>query len=124
MIVDLLRNDLSKISEVGTVNAIDLFKIEPYQTVYQMTSTIRSQLKAQQSLFNLLQALFPCGSITGAPKESTMAIIKRLENRPRGIYCGTIGLLLPDNRMILMFQLERYIQIQKEQFMALELVSQ
>ncbi|MFV5938323.1 chorismate-binding protein [Mammaliicoccus sciuri] len=100
MIVDLLRNDLSKISEVGTVNAIDLFKIEPYQTVYQMTSTIRSQLKAQQSLFNLLQALFPCGSITGAPKESTMAIIKRLENRPRGIYCGTIGLLLPDNRMI------------------------
>ncbi|MEB7065409.1 bifunctional anthranilate synthase component I family protein/class IV aminotransferase [Mammaliicoccus sciuri] len=100
MIVDLLRNDLSKISEVGTVNTIDLFKIEPYQTVYQMTSTIRSQLKAQQSLFNLLQALFPCGSITGAPKESTMAIIKRLENRPRGIYCGTIGLLLPDNRMI------------------------
>lgn len=100
MIVDLLRNDLSKISEVGTVNAIDLFKIEPYQTVYQMTSTIRSQLKAQQSLFNLLQALFPCGSITGTPKESTMAIIKRLENRPRGIYCGTIGLLLPDNRMI------------------------
>lgn len=100
MIVDLLRNDLSKISEVGTVNAIDLFKIEPYQTVYQMTSTIRSQLKAQQSLFNILQALFPCGSITGAPKESTMAIIKRLENRPRGIYCGAIGLLLPDNRMI------------------------
>ena len=100
MIVDLLRNDLSKISEVGTVNAIDLFKIEPYQTVYQMTSTIRSQLKSQQSLFNILQALFPCGSITGAPKESTMAIIKRLENRPRGIYCGTIGLLLPDNRMI------------------------
>ncbi|PTK08433.1 chorismate-binding protein [Mammaliicoccus sciuri] len=100
MIVDLLRNDLSKISEVGTVNAIDLFKIEPYQTVYQMTSTIRSQLKAQYSLFKLLQALFPCGSITGAPKESTMAIIKRLENRPRGIYCGTIGLLLPDNRMI------------------------
>ncbi|WP_204189661.1 chorismate-binding protein [Mammaliicoccus sciuri] len=100
MIVDLLRNDLSKISEVGTVNAIDLFKIEPYQTVYQMTSTIRSQLKAQQSLFNLLQSLFPCGSITGAPKESTMAIIKRLENRTRGIYCGTIGLLLPDNRMI------------------------
>ncbi|MCD8795236.1 chorismate-binding protein [Mammaliicoccus sciuri] len=100
MIVDLLRNDLSKISEVGTVNAIDLFKIEPYQTVYQMTSTIRSQLKAQLSLFNLLQALFPCGSITGAPKESTMSIIKRLENRPRGIYCGAIGLLLPDNRMI------------------------
>lgn len=100
MIVDLLRNDLSKISEVGTVKTIDLFKIEPYQTVYQMTSTVRSLLKDQYSLFKVLKALFPCGSITGAPKESTMAIIKRLENRPRGIYCGTIGLLLPDDRMI------------------------
>ena len=124
MIVDLLRNDLSKISEVGTVNAIDLFKIEPYQTVYQMTSTIRSQLKAQHSLFNLLQALFPCGSITGAPKESTMAIIKRLENRPRGIYCGTIGLLLPDNRMIFNVPIRTIHSNSERAVYGVELVSQ
>lgn len=100
MIVDLLRNDLSKISKVGTVETIDLFKIEKYKTVYQMTSTVRSQLKDRLSLFNVLQALFPCGSITGAPKESTMRIIKNLEKTARGIYCGAIGLLLPDGRMI------------------------
>ena len=100
MIVDLLRNDLSKISKVGTVETIDLFKIEKYKTVYQMTSTVRSQLKDKLSLFNILQALFPCGSITGAPKESTMRIIKNLEKTARGIYCGAIGLLLPDGRMI------------------------
>lgn len=100
MIVDLLRNDLSKISKVGTVETIDLFKIEKYKTVYQMTSTVRSQLKDKLSLFNVLQALFPCGSITGAPKESTMRIIKNLEKTARGIYCGAIGLLLPDGRMI------------------------
>lgn len=100
MIVDLLRNDLSKISKVGTVETIDLFKIEKYKTVYQMTSTIRSQIKNELTLFNILQALFPCGSITGAPKESTMQIIKSLEKKPRGIYCGAIGILLPDGKMI------------------------
>lgn len=100
MIVDLLRNDLSKISKTGTVSTKELFKIEKYQTVFQMTSTITGQLKENHHLLNMLQALFPCGSITGAPKESTMKIIKMLEQQPRGIYCGTIGILIPDGRMV------------------------
>lgn len=100
MIVDLLRNDLSKISKTGTVKTTDLFMIEKYKTVYQMTSTIYSEISSNQSLYHILQALFPCGSITGAPKESTMKIIHELETLPRGVYCGTIGLMLPDGRNI------------------------
>lgn len=100
MIVDLLRNDISKISKHGTVRTRDLFLIEKYKTVFQMTSTIVGDLADDLSLFNIFKALFPCGSITGAPKEATMRIIKQLENEPRGIYCGTIGILLPDKRAI------------------------
>lgn len=100
MIVDLLRNDLSKISKVGTVDTIHLFMIEKYKTVYQMTSTVRSEIENDMTLFKILQALFPCGSITGAPKEATMKIINKLEAEQRGIYCGTIGLLMPDGRRV------------------------
>lgn len=100
MIVDLLRNDMSRISKTGTIEVYKLFFIETYQTVYQMTSMVTGQLEDAISLHSILTAMFPCGSITGAPKQSTMTYIKHLETSPRHIYCGTIGLLLPDDKMI------------------------
>ncbi|WP_145436121.1 chorismate-binding protein [Staphylococcus hominis] len=100
MIVDLLRNDMSRISKIGTIEVYKLFFIETYQTVYQMTSMVTGQLEDAISLHSILTAMFPCGSITGAPKQSTMTYIKHLETSPRYIYCGTIGLLLPDDKMI------------------------
>ncbi|RIL70527.1 anthranilate synthase component I family protein [Staphylococcus devriesei] len=100
MIVDLLRNDISRISHSGTVKVYRPFFIETYKTVYQMTSMVTGQLPTSTSLDTILQALFPCGSITGAPKLNTMSYIKQLEIGPRHIYCGTIGLLLPDQKMI------------------------
>ena len=100
MIVDLLRNDMSRVSKTGTIEVYKLFFIETYQTVYQMTSMVTGQLEDAISLHSILTAMFPCGSITGAPKQSTMTYIKHLETSPRYIYCGTIGLLLPDDKMI------------------------
>lgn len=100
MIVDLLRNDMSRISKTGTIEVYKLFFIETYQTVYQMTSMVTGQLEDAISLHSILTAMFPCGSITGAPKQSTMTYIKHLETSPRHIYCGTIGLMLPDDKMI------------------------
>lgn len=97
MIVDLLRNDLSRIAEKNSVHVEKLFEIIKYPTVFQMVSTIKAVVK--QDLPSIIQALFPCGSITGAPKLSTMEIIKRLEVSSRGIYCGALGLLTA-NRMI------------------------
>jgi para-aminobenzoate synthetase/4-amino-4-deoxychorismate lyase len=95
MIVDLLRNDLGKISAVGTVKVSSLFEVERYKTVLQMTSTVESVCKADNGLVETLQALFPCGSITGAPKIRTMEIIKELEDFPRQAYTGTIGVVQP-----------------------------
>lgn len=85
MIVDLLRNDLSKIAVPGSVQVPKLFEIEEYPTVYQMTSTVMAELKESLSSFDIFKALFPCGSITGAPKQSTMSIIKQLEDFPRDL---------------------------------------
>lgn len=96
MIVDLLRNDLSKISIPGTVNVSQLFSAEKYPTVWQLTSTIQAELKPDTALFDILTALFPCGSITGAPKASTMQIIADIEKQPREVYCGTIGYIEPN----------------------------
>ncbi|HEQ2264082.1 TPA: aminodeoxychorismate synthase component I [Streptococcus pyogenes] len=98
MIVDLLRNDMGKICQIGSVCVDRLCEVERYSTVWQMTSTIVGDLKADCDLIDILKALFPCGSITGAPKVSTMAIITSLEPKPRGIYCGSIGICLPDGR--------------------------
>lgn len=95
MIVDLLRNDLSRISKPGSVTVPKLFSAEKYPTVWQLTSTIQGELNEDVNLFKIFQALFPCGSITGAPKTSTMQIIADIENSPRGIYCGTIGYIEP-----------------------------
>ena len=95
MIVDLLRNDLGRISLPGSVQVTELFHVERYPTVWQMTSTIESSLNPQTSLSEVMKALFPCGSITGAPKIRTMEIIKSLEPHPRQLYTGTIGLIKP-----------------------------
>lgn len=95
MIVDLLRNDLGKVSVPGTVRVSSLFDVERYETVWQMTSTVESTLRPGTSLVELLRALFPCGSITGAPKIRTMQIIRELEPSPRGVYTGAIGFLRP-----------------------------
>jgi para-aminobenzoate synthetase/4-amino-4-deoxychorismate lyase len=95
MIVDLLRNDLGRIAEYGSVEVTDLFDIERFDTLWQMTSTIRAQPRPDVSLFEVLAGLFPSGSITGAPKARTMEIIRDLEASPRGLYCGAIGLLAP-----------------------------
>ncbi|HYV82998.1 MAG TPA: aminodeoxychorismate synthase component I [Pyrinomonadaceae bacterium] len=95
MIVDLLRNDLGKVSVPGSVRVSSLFDLERFETVWQMTSTVESTLRDGISLVDLMGALFPCGSITGAPKIRTMQIIHELERFPRGAYTGAIGLLKP-----------------------------
>ena len=100
MIVDLLRNDMNRISEIGSEQVTRLCQVEQYSTVWQMTSTIESRLRAEVDLVQTFRALFPCGSITGAPKISTMEIIHKTEKAPRGVYCGTIGILLPKGKRI------------------------
>ena len=112
MIVDLLRNDMNRISEVGSEHVERLCQVEQYSTVWQMTSTIKSQLRPDVDLVAIFRSLFPCGSITGAPKIATMEIIKDLELQPRGVYCGTIGLLLPNGRRIFNVAI-RTIQLHK-----------
>jgi len=96
MIVDLIRNDLGKIAEVGSVCVPHLFETERYPTLWQMTSTVTAKTNA--SLTEIFTALFPCGSITGAPKISTMKIIAELENTRRKIYTGTIGYISPQQK--------------------------
>ncbi|MGW8444278.1 aminodeoxychorismate synthase component I [Paenibacillus sp. S33] len=98
MIVDLLRNDLGRIARTNTVQVTKLFEVEKYPNVFQMTSEIIATTNV--NLVKIFESLFPCGSVTGAPKISTMKLIKELEKEPRGIYCGTIGLLLPYNHYI------------------------
>jgi para-aminobenzoate synthetase/4-amino-4-deoxychorismate lyase len=93
MIVDLLRNDLSRVAQTGSVNVPALFSVEPYASVWQMTSTVHSTLRADTSFADIMRALFPCGSITGAPKHRTMQLIDELESTPRGLYTGAIGWL-------------------------------
>lgn len=100
MIVDLLRNDLSVVSKLGTVQVDKLFEIETYPTVHQMTSTITATLNEYTSLVDIFKALFPCGSITGAPKISTMDVIQSLETTPREVYCGAIGYITPEREAI------------------------
>lgn len=91
MIVDLLRNDIGALSQLGTVEARDIFRVERYPTLFQMISSVEGRLGEGTSWREIFGRLFPCGSITGAPKIFTMQIIERLESQPRGIYTGTIG---------------------------------
>lgn len=95
MIVDLMRNDLGRVSKTGSVRVSDLFHVETFKTLHQMTSDVTGQLKAATGLDALLRGLFPPGSITGAPKVRAMEIINELEDEPRGVYTGTIGMLEP-----------------------------
>jgi para-aminobenzoate synthetase / 4-amino-4-deoxychorismate lyase len=99
MIVDLLRNDLSEISKPGSVHVQKLLEVESYETVHQMTSSIESEVAVDLSFAAIINALFPCGSITGAPKRRTMDIIRDLESAPRGIYTGAMGYITPQNDM-------------------------
>jgi para-aminobenzoate synthetase/4-amino-4-deoxychorismate lyase len=95
MIVDLLRNDLGRVALTGTVRASALFKVERHPTVFQMTSTVGARLRDGATLEDIFVALFPCGSVTGAPKVSTTRLIARLEGSPRGVYCGAVGMIEP-----------------------------
>ena len=98
MIVDLLRNDLSRVARTGSVKVSQLYEIESYATVHQMVTRIKAHLRADMHLGDIFAALFPCGSITGAPKIRAMQIIHALERTPRDIYCGAIGWAAPDGR--------------------------
>jgi len=96
MIVDLLRNDLGRLARVGSVNVTNPYNVEAYRTVLQMTSTVNGEVDADLSLATTVRSLFPCGSITGAPKIRAMEIIAELEAQPRGVYTGAIGFVTPE----------------------------
>ncbi|WP_229874130.1 aminodeoxychorismate synthase component I [Amycolatopsis deserti] len=95
MIVDLVRNDVAQLAVTGGVSVTALCRPEMYETVHQLTSDVTARLRPDVSLTNVFRALFPCGSVTGAPKPRTMRIIKDLEPSPRGVYCGAIGVVAP-----------------------------
>jgi len=98
MIVDLLRNDISRVAEPGTVCVPRLFAVESYPTVHQMISCIEARLREDAGIADVFTALFPCGSVTGAPKIAAMQAIHDVEIGPREAYCGAIGWLAPDGR--------------------------
>lgn len=100
MIVDLLRNDLGQIARTGSVQVDQLFSVEHYPTVHQLTSQISARLRPGIGLVETFQALFPCGSVTGAPKRRSMALIGEAEGGPRGVYCGAIGMVSPGDEAI------------------------
>ena len=96
MIVDLMRNDLSRLCEIGSVKVSDLFKVAAFPTLYQMTSDVKGRLRKDVQLDDIIKALIPAGSITGAPKIRAQEIIRELEEQPRGVYCGAMGVLHRD----------------------------
>ncbi len=100
MIVDLIRNDIGRISRAGSVKVKKLFEVEKYNSLFQMTSTITGLLKGGTTYYDIFRRIFPGGSVTGAPKIRTMQIIMELENTPRNIYCGALGMILPGERAI------------------------
>ena len=99
MIVDLLRNDVARISKPGSVSVKDLFQIETYPSLHTMTSNILADLQEGIELKSVVRALFPCGSVTGAPKIRAMEIIRELERSERGVYCGALGYIDPGGKM-------------------------
>lgn len=96
MIVDLLRNDLGRLARPGSVRADPLFSLEKYPSVWTMTSTVQAEIVPKTSFAEILKALFPCGSVTGAPKIAAMKRIQETEAEPRGLYCGSVGWLAPN----------------------------
>jgi aminodeoxychorismate synthase component I len=99
MIVDLIRNDVSRIARIGSVRVDSLFAVETYETLHQMTSSVAADVAQPVALIDMFRALFPCGSVTGAPKIRAMEIIAELEGSPRGVYTGAIGSIAPDRSM-------------------------
>lgn len=97
MIVDLIRNDLGRVAEVGSVAVENLFEVQTYETLHQMVSTVKARVPTAARASEIIRQVFPCGSITGAPKIRTMQIIEELEMEARGVYTGAIGYLAPDN---------------------------
>ncbi|MHB8137977.1 MAG: aminodeoxychorismate synthase component I [Smithellaceae bacterium] len=100
MIVDLLRNDLGRICLPGSVKVKKLFEVEKYETLLQMTSTVTGKLQPQIKIYDMVKSLFPCGSVTGAPKIQSMKIISDLEGEPRNVYTGAIGYFAPDGQAV------------------------
>ena len=100
MIVDLMRNDIGRIAEIGSVDVTDLFTVETYKTLHQMTSGVRATLKKGVDTAELLRGIFPPGSIVGAPKIRAQELIRQLESEPRGVYCGAIGYIAPGGRSL------------------------
>jgi para-aminobenzoate synthetase / 4-amino-4-deoxychorismate lyase len=100
MIVDLLRNDVSRVAKPGSVTVPHLFTLESYPTLYQMTSTITAETREGTTIADIFSALFPCGSITGAPKIKSSEVIAQLETTPRGVYCGALGYISPDGTSV------------------------
>jgi para-aminobenzoate synthetase/4-amino-4-deoxychorismate lyase len=100
MIVDLMRNDVGRIAEIGSVEVTDLFTVETYKTLHQMTSGVRATLKQGIGSGELLRGIFPPGSVIGAPKIRAMELIRQLETEPRGVYCGAIGYISPEGRSL------------------------
>jgi para-aminobenzoate synthetase/4-amino-4-deoxychorismate lyase len=96
MIVDMIRNDLSRIAQAGSVEVSGLFEVETYPTLHTMVSTVTAKKRREAGAADILRALFPCGSVTGAPKIRAMEILRELETTPRGAYCGAIGVFAPD----------------------------
>jgi para-aminobenzoate synthetase/4-amino-4-deoxychorismate lyase len=100
MIVDLMRNDIGRISEIGSVSVTDLFTVETFQTLHQMTSGVQATLKQGIGMAELLRGIFPPGSVTGAPKIRAMELIAALETEARGVYCGAVGYISPEGRAL------------------------
>jgi para-aminobenzoate synthetase/4-amino-4-deoxychorismate lyase len=100
MIVDLMRNDIGRISEIGSVHVTDLFTVETYRTLHQMTSGVRATLLEEVTLASLMEAIFPPGSVIGAPKIRAQELIAEYETEPRGVYCGAIGSIAPDGQAL------------------------
>ena len=101
MIVDLMRNDIGRIAEIGSVEVTDLFTVETYKTLHQMTSGVRATLKKGVGVAELMRGIFPPGSVIGAPKIHAQELIRQLESEPRGVYCGAIGYISPEGRALL-----------------------
>lgn len=100
MIIDLLRNDIGRITETGSVEVMDMYHVEKFETIIQMTSTVTGRLTPAVGYYDIFRSLFPCGSVTGAPKIRTMQIINELEPDHRGVYCGAIGFIAPEHEAV------------------------
>jgi para-aminobenzoate synthetase/4-amino-4-deoxychorismate lyase len=115
MIVDLLRNDLGKVCETGSIQVEQAMEVEKYETLLQMTSSLKGRLKTDVTMTDLFRATFPSGSITGAPKVRTMQIIHELEHAPRKIYTGCIGFVSSDVSVFNVAIRTAYIDLKKHQ---------